>query len=184
MIGRITGKVVGKEEGAVILETCGVGYEVFVPSSLYASLEQGKETTLYTVYYVKKEDDVGLYGFSSPREKGIFRSLLKISGVGPKTALSVLSTLGLDGFLKAIEEQDIKAISRVPGIGKKGASRIILEMRNTLPRQQSPLSGELLQALRSLGFARSEVEDVVREIGKKNLPLEEAVKEALRRLGK
>ena len=183
MIGRIRGKLVEKEDGAVVVEAGGVGYEVFVPSDLYNSLKEGSEVLLHTVYYVK-EDEVGLYGFSTKQEKKLFRSLLKISGVGPKTALAVLSTLGLEGFLRAIKEEDVKAISRVPGIGKKGASRIILEMRNVLPSEKSPGESELLQALRSLGFTRAEVEEVVREVSAQNLPLEEAVKEALRRLGR
>ncbi len=165
-----------------MVEVCGVGYEVLVPTSLYASCPPGEEVLLHTVYY-QREDEVGLYGFATLEEKGIFRALLKISGIGPKTALGVLSTLGAEGFLRALEEEDVKAISRVPGIGKKGASRIILEMKNALPSRGQTVEGDLLRALQSLGFKRAEVEDVVREVSRKNLPLEEAVKEALRRLG-
>ncbi len=174
--------MVEKEEGALVVEVCGVGYEVLVPTSLYSSCRPGEEVQIYTVYY-QKEDDVGLYGFANLEEKRLFRALLKISGIGPKTALAVLSTLGAEGFLQALEKEDIKALSRVPGIGKKGASRIILEMRNALPSREQAVEGELLQALQALGFKRAEVEDVVREVGRQNLPLEEAVKEALRRLG-
>ncbi len=174
--------MVEKEGGALVVEVCGVGYEVLVPASLYASCRPGEEIQLHTVYY-QKEDEVGLYGFSTLEEKRLFRALLKISGIGPKTALAVLSTLGAEGFLRALEQEDIKALSRVPGIGKKGASRIILEMKNVLPSKAQTVEGDLLQALQSLGFKRAEVEDVVRDVSRKNLPLEEAVKEALRRLG-
>ncbi len=130
MIGRLRGTLISKHAPALLLEVNGVGYELEVPMSTFYELpETGREVTLIT-HYAVKEDGVSLYGFQHETERMLFRSLLKVSGIGAKTALSVLSGVSVADFARLVASGDSGALVRIPGIGKKTAERILLELRD------------------------------------------------------
>ncbi|MGE3298364.1 MAG: Holliday junction branch migration protein RuvA [Porticoccaceae bacterium] len=130
MIGRLRGTLISKQAPAVLLEVNGVGYELEVPMSTFYELpECGHEVVLIT-HYAVKEDGVSLYGFQHETERMLFRSLLKVSGIGAKTALSVLSGVSVADFARLVASGDSSALVRIPGIGKKTAERILLELRD------------------------------------------------------
>ncbi|MGD9582380.1 MAG: Holliday junction branch migration protein RuvA [Lysobacterales bacterium] len=130
MIGRLRGTLISKQAPALLLEVNGVGYELEVPMSTFYELpESGQEVALIT-HYAVKEDGVSLYGFLHEAERMLFRSLLKVSGIGAKTALSVLSGVSVADFVRLVVSGDSGALVRIPGIGKKTAERILLELRD------------------------------------------------------
>lgn len=181
MIERLRGKVLEKGPDWVIIEIGGVGFFVRATSRALEKLSVSEEGEIFTHFLIKDDDPI-LFGFSSREEREVFKKLLTVSGIGPKTAMALLSTIGIEGFLEAVEKDDVSALSRVPGIGKKGASRIIVEMKNFLPSRETESEREIISALLNLGFKRTEVESVVRDIAGKGLSVEDAIKEALRRL--
>ncbi|MBP7624621.1 MAG: Holliday junction branch migration protein RuvA, partial [Xanthomonadales bacterium] len=132
MIGRLKGVLVMKAPPALMIDVNGVGYELEAPMSTFYELpELGREITL-VIHYAQKEDAVNLYGFQSERERGLFRTLLKVSGIGAKTALSILSGVSADDFARMVANSDLTALTRIPGIGKKTAERIVVELRDKL----------------------------------------------------
>ena len=174
MIGRLRGVLVAKAPPWIMLEAGGVGYELEVPmSTLYDLPEQGREVTLF-VHYAHKEDTVALYGFLREAERAQFRNLLRVSGVGARIALSVLSGTSVDEFARLVQAGDIGALTRVPGIGRKTAERIVLELRDRVgapgtvsmvlhadaPRDPH---GEALTALQQLGYKPAEAQRLIRE---------------------
>ena len=132
MIGRIRGVLVDKKPPEVQIDVAGICYEVQVPmSTLYQLPELGKEITLHT-HFVVREDAQLLYGFFEEKDKSMFRSLIKINGVGPKMALGILSSMEANEFVRAVRSNDINAMVKMPGIGKKTAERLLIEMRDRL----------------------------------------------------
>lgn len=132
MIGRIRGVLVDKKPPEIQIDVAGICYEVQVPmSTLYQLPELGKELTLHT-HFVVREDAQLLYGFFEEKDKSMFRSLIKINGVGPKMALGILSSMEADEFVRAVRSDDINAMVKMPGIGKKTAERLLIEMRDRL----------------------------------------------------
>lgn len=132
MIGRIRGVLVDKKPPEIQIDVAGICYEVQVPmSTLYQLPELGKELTLHT-HFVVREDAQLLYGFFEEKDKSMFRSLIKINGVGPKMALGILSSMEADEFVRAVRSNDINAMVKMPGIGKKTAERLLIEMRDRL----------------------------------------------------
>ncbi|GJM13936.1 MAG: Holliday junction ATP-dependent DNA helicase RuvA [Pseudohongiella sp.] len=132
MIGRIHGVLVDKKPPEIQIDVSGLCYEVQVPmSTLYQLPEIGKELTLHT-HFVVREDAQLLYGFFEEKDKSMFRSLIKINGVGPKMALGILSSMEADEFVRAVRNDDINAMVKMPGIGKKTAERLLIEMRDRL----------------------------------------------------
>ncbi len=132
MIGRIRGVLVDKKPPEIQIDVAGICYEVQVPmSTLYQLPEIGKELTLHT-HFVVREDAQLLYGFFDEKDKSMFRSLIKINGVGPKMALGILSSMEADDFVRAVRSDDINAMTKMPGIGKKTAERLLIEMRDRL----------------------------------------------------
>jgi Holliday junction DNA helicase RuvA len=130
MIGRLRGILIAKQPPWLLLEAGGVGYELECPMSTFYELpELGREIVLAT-HYAVKEDAVALYGFHREAERTLFRTLIKISGVGAKTALSILSGVSVDAFAALVQASDVAALCRVPGIGKKTAERIVVELRD------------------------------------------------------
>ena len=135
MIGRLTGLILEKLPPQIVLEVNGVGYELDVPMSTFYDLPHpGDKVTLFT-HYVVREDAHLLYGFASRSERETFRQLLKISGIGAKTALAILSGMNADELALAVAGEDVARLARVPGIGKKTAERLILELRGKLGRR-------------------------------------------------
>lgn len=132
MIGMLSGVVESIDSRCALICVCGVGYEVYMPSSDLASLREGQEAKVYTSLQVS-QDSITLYGFTSIAAKRIFLQIQqKVSGVGPKVALSLLSTLSVSRLMQAIADSDVSALSSAPGLGKKGAQKIILELKGSI----------------------------------------------------
>ncbi|MFN4052289.1 MAG: Holliday junction branch migration protein RuvA [Acinetobacter junii] len=129
MIGCLIGEVLALEAPTVLLNVNGVGYEIDTPLSTFCQLQKGQKVTLWT-HLVVREDAQQLYGFSEAQEKIIFRTLLKVNGVGPKMALGILSTLSVELLIHTIEHDDINTLIKVPGVGKKTAERLMIELRD------------------------------------------------------
>lgn len=165
MIGSLRGRLLSKKPGDVIVETAGVGYQLNITVRTLSELpEEGKEV-FFHVYTHVREDAIQLYGFREDEEKRIFTTLLNVSGIGPKVAMNILSGLSHEDFLKAVESEDIDMLSRAPGVGKKTAQRIVLELRGKLSAKgaRDSIFDDTLSALINFGYRRS---DVVRSIEK------------------
>lgn len=192
MIGRITGLLVEKNFPQVIVSCGGVGYEIDVPMSTFYPLPRtGEEVTLLT-HLVVREDAHLLFGFLSANERMAFRQLLRISGVGPKVALGVLSGLSVEDLASAVASEDAARLTRVPGIGKKTAERLVLELRDKLPKAvtavnaagpASGASGDVLSALLALGYNDREAQAAVKQL-QAGLPIADAIRQALKLLAK
>ncbi|MDR3541507.1 MAG: Holliday junction branch migration protein RuvA [Desulfosporosinus sp.] len=191
MIGMLRGKVWEIQLERLVLDVHGVGYLLTVPYGLLAGLCPGQELVVYT-HVVRREDDLSLYGFSSLEEKQLFLEMLSVSGIGPKAAISLLSTFGAVQIESAIASEDLNLLTKVPGIGKKTAQRLILELKEkfkghvSLPSAgESPLTHtEALQTLQALGFGLEEARQALKHVLKvsEDLTTEEQVKKALRLL--
>ncbi|WP_372965437.1 Holliday junction branch migration protein RuvA [Marinobacter sp.] len=132
MIGRIRGMLVEKTPGQVLVECSGLGYEVDIPYTTFFHLpEAGHEVTLHT-HFVVREDSQGLFGFASRLDRNLFRLLIKVNGVGPKVAVGILSGLDAQQFIRCVEGRDINALVKLPGIGKKTAERLLIEMTDRI----------------------------------------------------
>jgi Holliday junction DNA helicase RuvA len=132
MIGRITGILLEKQPPEILLDVGGIGYEVQVPmSTLYELPEAGAELTLFT-HFVVREDAQLLFGFGTQRDRQLFRDLIKVNGVGPKLALGILSGMDADAFVRTVQQDDISTLVKLPGVGKKTAERLVLDMRDRL----------------------------------------------------
>ncbi len=190
MIGRIQGTVVEKNFPQVIVSCHGVGYEIDVPMSTFYPLPPpGEEVTLLT-HLVVREDAHLLYGFLTAAERTAFRQLLKISGVGPKVALSVLSGLSVDDLAAAVTADDSGRLTKIPGIGKKTAERLLLELRDKLPKVTAAAradgraaSGEVVSALLTLGYNEREAQAAAKGLPAA-LQLADAIRQALKALAK
>lgn len=177
MIGRLRGTLVHKTPPDLLIDVQGVGYEVEAPLSTFYDLgETGTEVTLLT-HLVVRDDAHVLYGFATEAERRLFRALIKISGVGAKMALAVLSGIGVDEFAQCVERGDTATLTRLPGVGKKTAERLIVEMRDRLegvvvgmpqPRPDGGISGspseEAIQALTALGYREADAARMVRAV--------------------
>lgn len=164
MIGRLHGKLLEKNPPQILIDVSGVGYEVDVPMSTFCNLpEVGGELTLYT-HFVVREDAELLYGFATLAERAVFRALIKISGVGPKIALALLSGIRVDQLKDAVDRGETGLLTKVPGIGKKTAERLVLELKGKLAGTGAataavPTSGaraDVAAALIALGYSERE----------------------------
>ncbi|MBX4187426.1 MAG: Holliday junction branch migration protein RuvA [Candidatus Doudnabacteria bacterium] len=186
MIGSIKGKISHKGSNYIILETSGVGYKVAVTPSLLLTLKVGAELSLVTHTYVR-EDQLSLYGFPTLPELEFFELLLTVSGVGPKSALGIMSLSGLDMIKSAIASGDAGVFKKVSGIGSKTAERVIVELREKLKAQgiTAPVAqehSEALEALISLGYSQQEARDALKVIPPEITNLQTKVKMALKSL--
>ncbi|HTP96679.1 MAG TPA: Holliday junction branch migration protein RuvA [Burkholderiales bacterium] len=191
MIGRITGKLVDKRPPQVLLDVGGVAYEIDVPMSTFYNLPAlGIEVTLHT-HLIVREDAHLLYGFGSEQERGAFRQLLKISGIGAKTALAVLSGLSVADLQQAVTGQDSGRLTRIPGIGKKTAERLLLELRDKLDASITVVAGtsaaqaatDVLNALLALGYNEREAAWAIKQLDPA-LAVSEGIRQALKLLSK
>ena len=164
MIGRLHGKLLEKNPPQILIDVSGVGYEVDVPMSTFCNLpEVGGELTLHT-HFVVREDAQLLYGFATLAERAVFRALIKISGVGPKIALALLSGITVDQLKDAVDRGETGLLTKVPGIGKKTAERLVLELKGKLAgtgaaTAAEPTSGaraDVAAALIALGYSERE----------------------------
>ena len=192
MIGRLSGKLIEKQPPQIIVDVQGLGYELDVPMSTFYNLPGlGESITLFT-HLVVREDAHLLYGFGTDDERRTFRQLLKISGVGPKLALSVLSGLSVADLAQAVTMQETGRLVKIPGVGKKTAERLVLELRDKLdhaPTVANPTgaaktnSGDVLNALLALGYNDREAQWALKQIPN-DLSVSESIRQALKQLSK
>jgi Holliday junction DNA helicase RuvA len=198
MIGRLTGVLARKEPPALLVDVNGVGYELEAPMTTFYDLPAvGEKVTLFT-HLVVREDAHLLYGFSRESQRRLFRDLLRINGVGPRVALAVLSGLSEDEFRRCVQHEDLARLIQVPGIGRKTAERLVIEMRDKLPAAgettasaQAPAApaasdpvSEAVSALIALGYKPNEASRAVRAVPSKGLGAEEIIRQALKAMAK
>ena len=192
MIGRLSGKLIEKQPPQIIVDVQGLGYEVDVPMSTFYNLPGLGETITLFTHLVVREDAHLLYGFGSDDERRAFRQLLKISGVGPKLALSVLSGLSVADLAQTVAMQETGRLTKIPGVGKKTAERLVLELRDKLDHVSSVAgssatpkanSGDVLNALLTLGYNEREAQWALKQIPN-DLNVSESIRQALKQLSK
>ena len=189
MIGRLQGTLADKNPPQVLVDCNGVGYEVDVPMSTFFNLPGLGEKVSLLTHFVVREDAQILYGFGSSGEREAFRQLIKISGVGPRTALSVLSGMSVADIAQAVTAQDAGRLVKVPGIGKKTAERLLLELKGKigadlgLPHGTAVTDhqGDILQALVGLGYSDKEAQAALKSLPK-DIGVSEGIKQALKAL--
>ena len=191
MIGRLTGTLSEKNPPQVLVDCHGVGYEVDVPMSTFYNLPAAGEKVTLLTHLVVREDAQLLYGFGSSGEREAFRQLIKISGVGPRTALSVLSGMSVADIAQAVTAQDAGRLVKVPGIGKKTAERLLLELKGKFGPDlglgagaaTSDAQADILQALVALGYSDKEAAASLKALPK-DVGVSEGIKLALKALNK
>lgn len=198
MIGRLTGILLEKQPPHVLVDVQGVGYELDAPMSTFYKLPSlGDKVTLHT-HMVVREDAQLLYAFADKRERELFRELIRLNGVGPKLALALMSGLDVDELIRAVQAQDTSALVRVPGVGKKTAERLLIELRDRfkawdiLPGSFKPLTGgttaaapvshsaDAVSALISLGYKPQEASRAIATVEEEGLSSEELIRRALK----
>ena len=191
MIARLNGTLIEKSPPQVIVDCNGVGYEVEVPMSTFYNLPEIGNKIQLLIHFVVREDAQLLYGFGSEQEKSTFKQLLKVNGIGAKSALSILSGVSIDDLVEAVSRQEVGMLTRVPGIGKKTAERLLLELKDkfavtgsttttTLPKSASY---DVLNALIALGYNEREAGAAVKLLPKE-VTVTEGIKQALKSLSK
>lgn len=180
MIGCLIGEVLALEAPTVLLNVNGIGYEIDTPLTTFCQLQKGQQVTLWT-HLAVREDAQLLYGFINAQEKTIFRTLLKVNGVGPKMALGILSTLSVEMLIHTVENEDVNTLVKVPGVGKKTAERLMIELRDrfkamasgaapsnsTAPQIQfmgNSAVAEAEAALQSLGYKPAEAQKLINAV--------------------
>lgn len=195
MIGRLHGVLLRKEPPALLVEVGGVGYELEAPMTAFYELPAVGETVVLYTHLVVREDAHLLYGFVRESQRRLFRELLKVNGVGPRVALAVLSGLSDEEFSHCVAGEDIARLTKVPGIGRKTAERLVIEMRDKLPSDApaptlasaaagpvapgDPVS-EAVSALVSLGYKPNEASRAVRGVSTQGMSAEEIIRQALK----
>lgn len=195
MIGRLHGKLIRKEPPALLIDVNGVGYELDAPMTTFYDLPAIGETVTLHTHLVVRDDAHLLYGFSRENQRHLFRSLLKVSGVGPRVALAILSGLTVDEFVACITGEDVARMICVPGIGRKTAERLIVEMRDKVQAMAGGVSGstpatagegamnpqgEAVSALMALGYKPAEANRLVRTVEGEGLETEEIIRQSLK----
>ncbi len=192
MIGRLRGILASKQPPWLLIDVGGVGYEVEAPmSTIFELPETGREIALF-VHYAAKEDTVSLYGFLREAERTLFRTIQKVSGIGAKTALAVLSGVSTDEFARLVQAGDVQSLTRIPGIGKKTAERIVVELRDRIDGMalSAPARGdggmpkdpqaEAASALQQLGYKPVEATRLVKEVAANGDDAESIIRKALK----
>jgi len=199
MIASLTGRLAFKAPTYLILDVHGVGYEVYIPLSTYYGLPNLSESISLSVHTHVREDAIQLFGFLTSQEKDAFVLLTSVSGVGPKLALSILSALPVSDLVSAIQSGDVEKLTTVPGIGNKSASRLVLELKDTVgklqpglaPASDSPRQGQdatfddALSALVNLGYRPQDAKEALKQVKKSNLEsiaLKDMIRESLKEL--
>jgi Holliday junction DNA helicase RuvA len=192
MIGRLSGQLAGKAPPQVLLDVGGVGYELDVPMSTFFNLPNVGERVVLLTHFVVREDAQVLFGFLTAPERDAFRLLIKISGVGPRTALSVLSGLSVAELAHAVSVQDGARLVKVPGIGKKTAERLLLELKGklgpdlALPSQAvatTEAGSDIVQALVALGYSEKEANTALKALPP-DVGVSDGIKQALKALNR
>jgi len=194
MIGHLKGTIISKNPPEVILEVGGIGYEVLCPMSTFYQLDNLSEDVLLFTHLSIKEDGHTLFGFITKDEKNIFRELIRVNGVGPKVALAILSHLTVKSLIECISTEDSDLLAKTPGIGKKTALKLIVELQdrlvklelvgspeatNQMDQRNNPNSKQAIEALQSLGFKTKEANRMVSKIDDQDLSTEQLIRLAL-----
>ena len=192
MIGRLAGILLEKNPPQILLDVQGVGYELEVPMSTFYNLPALHEKVVLHTHFVVREDAQLLYGFASNEERLAFRQLLKISGVGPKLALSVLSGLSLDDLAAAVVNKEVGRLTKIPGVGKKTAERLLLELQGKFTvsgahsTQGAPVASsgnDIANALLALGYNEKEADWAARQLPKE-VGVSDGIRQAIKLLSK
>jgi len=194
MIAHLRGKLLAKHPNQAVVETAGVGYDVTISVPTFSDLPAlGGEVALHIHTHVR-EDQIALYGFLRPSEKLLFEKLITVSGIGPKLAITILSGMAADEMVGAIRGNDIVRLTRIPGIGRKTAERMVLELRDKLPEVSAasspavalmnPTEEDVLSALVNLGYQRAAAEKALGAVAKKDGAFDAMFREALAALSK
>lgn len=188
MIAIINGQLIEKAPPLIVVDCHGVGYEIEVPMSTFYALPELGHTIKLLTHFVVREDAQLLYGFGTQQEKQAFRQLLKVNGIGAKSALAILSGVSLDDLIVAINQQDVSVLTQVPGVGKKTAERLLLELKDKFAMSDAVSANaapsatqDILNALVSLGYNERESMKVVKSLDK-SLDVSEGIKQALKAL--
>ena len=200
MYAYIKGKVVVKTNNYIVLENNGIGYKIFMSQNAIETLNEEEENVKIHTYYQVREDDISLYGFLSNDELRMFELLLSVSGIGAKSAITILSSISTSDFAMAVITDDTSKLVKIPGIGAKSAARIILELKDKLKNEDAMLKqnntkakksvvdqevvSEAIAALQILGYSKKEIDKALEEIELSNLTTEEIIKAGLKKLGK
>ncbi len=199
MIAYIKGKLETKSSTYVVVDVNGIGYKIFMSGTAISEMpEAGENVKVHTYYYVR-EDNISLYGFNTQEELKMFELLLSVSGVGAKSAIAMLSAIKPSSFALAVISNDVKALTKIPGVGTKSAQRIILELKDKLKTEQALAEednieiktiiadnskvDEAISALQVLGYNRKEIEKAFEHVPSKELSVEDLIKQALKILG-
>ena len=192
MIGRLKGNVVDILDNVVMLDVNGIGYEIEVTSTTLTNLQVSDTETIIFTHFVVREDAHLLYGFANQEERDLFRNLIKVNGIGPKLGLTILSSIGPERFITYVSERDVTAITSIPGVGKKTAERLVLDLKDKLVNgfqtvvPMSPAGNESFQeaklALVSLGYKPTEASKVLEQIYNEDQAVEELIRAALQRM--
>ena len=194
MIGHLKGKIISKSPPQVLLEVQGIGYEVLCPMSTFYELNNLSDDVLLFTHLSIKEDAHTLFGFITKDEKNVFRELIRVNGVGPKVALAILSNLSVHSLVECISTEDADLLAKTPGIGKKTALKLIVELQDRLSKldltgslansseikqNSNPNSTQAIEALQSLGFKAKEANRMVSKIEDQELSTEQLIRLAL-----
>jgi Holliday junction DNA helicase RuvA len=190
VIGFVRGKLVVKAPPHLTVDVGGVGYDIEAPMSTFYTLPAAGNDVRLLTHLVVREDAHILYGFGTQEERALFRNLLKVSGIGPKIALAILSGVSVDGFATCVRLQDAAALTRIPGVGRKTADRLLVEMRDRLDALQeaaaggapvagSPIEGEAWSALVALGYKPVEVTQMLKPFAGQGGTTEDLIRRAL-----
>lgn len=201
MIGRLRGVILEKQPPLVLLEANGVGYEVHMPMTCFYELPELGQEAIVFIQFVVREDAQLLYGFNDKQERALFRELIKVNGVGPKLALAILSGMSAQQFVSAVEREEITALIKLPGVGKKTAERLVVEMKDRfkglngdlfnsssevpLPTSAAKVverdnEAEAVSALVALGYKPQEASRMISKIAKPGADCETLIRDALR----
>ena len=196
MIGSLNGLIISKRPSEVLLEVNGIGYEVYIPLSTSFKLPSVDQTVQLLTHLIVREDQHTLYGFITEDERKLFRALIKISGVGAKLALTILSGINVEGFIRSVQMQDVDTLVHLPGIGKKTAERLLVEMKDKVGQMGDIAINDAIEskdlriiqeahnALTSLGYKSVEARKILDGIDSNGLTVEALLKQALQSLNK
>lgn len=204
MIGSLRGIILEKQPPEVLIEAGGVGYEVQVPMTSFYELPEVGQEAYVCIHFVTREDAQLLFGFANKKERAVFRELIKASGVGPKLALTILSGMNAEQFMQCVSMEDVTALTKLPGVGKKTAERLVIEMRDRLSKlakeqgyaetvqltpdlpventfaQRTDAKEEALSALIALGYKPPQASKVINSVYTEDMKSEQLIREALR----
>lgn len=202
MIGQLRGKIIAKQAPELVIECGGVGYEVTMPMTSFYSLPELEQEAVIFTHFIVREDAQLLYGFANKVERKLFRLLIKASGIGPKLALAILSGMSAEQFVSCVAHDDVSTIVKIPGVGKKTAERLLIEMRDRIKDWQSePVAmqpdaiqnvvdfeqtvindakGDALNALVSLGYSQSQADKAIKAVFSQDKSSEDLIRDALK----